>query len=356
MAGNLCRCTGYTAIVDAVAGRGAGPGRRGRPRAAGDDADSAGRRTGHGLRRRRRRRGGIDDRRCSRPRDRGELVAALAAMPATGRVLAGGTDLVRAMTKEHLRPDALVDLSGVAELAAVELRDGGLRVGAGATFARLQGDPLVLRHAPCLAAAAAEVGSVQIRNAATIGGNVANASPCADSLPPLLALGAQAELWDGAGARAPGARGTGAGRPGPHHPARRRGHRRVHRAARGQRPAQRRSSRSARAPTLSVARVSVAVAVRYDAAADAITAAAVAFGAVGETAFRDPLVEAALTGRSAAADTALRFAEHCVAAVERSIPDRATLGYKRHAVLGLADDAWQGLGFPSAFAPPRRRA
>jgi CO/xanthine dehydrogenase FAD-binding subunit len=289
------------------------------------------------------------------PRDRGELIAALAAMPVTGRVLAGGTDLVRAMSKEHLRPAALVDLSGVAELAAVELRDGRLRVGAGATFARLQGHPLVLRHAPCLAAAAAEVGSVQIRNAATIGGNVANASPCADSLPPLLALGAQAELWDGAGAvRLVPVEQVPAG-PG----------RTTLRAdeviAAFILPLAEGDQRSAFAKVgsrtaLSVARVSVAAAVRYDAAADAITAAAVAFGAVGETAFRDPLVEAALTGRSASADTALWFAEQCVAAVERSIPDRPTLGYKRHAALGLADDAWQGLGFPSAFAPPRHRA
>lgn len=289
------------------------------------------------------------------PRDRSELVAALAGMTAGGRVLAGGTDLVRAMTKEHLRPHPLVDLSGVAELGVVEFRDGLLRVGAGVTFARLQRDPLVLRHAPCLAAAAAEVGSVQIRNAATIGGNVANASPCADSLPPLLALGAQAELWDGAGVvRLVPVDQVPAG-PG----------RTTLRAdeviAAFILPLAASDQRSVfvkigSRTTLSVARVSVAAAVRYDDAADCITTAAVAFGAVGETAFRDPLVEAALTGRSASADTALWFAEHCVAAVERSIPDRATLGYKRHAVLGLADDAWQGLGFPSAFAPPRRRA
>ena len=67
------------------------------------------------------------------------------------------------------------------------------------TFTRLQADPLAARHARCLALAAAAVGSAQIRNVATVGGNVANASPCGDSIPALLALGAEVEVWDGAG-------------------------------------------------------------------------------------------------------------------------------------------------------------
>ena len=113
------------------------------------------------------------------PSTRAELVAALARTTPQSRLLAGGTDLVRALHRPGDEPDLLVDLSGLAELASVCLDGETLHVGALVTFTQLQWDPLVREHAPCLGLAAAQVGSTQIRNAGTLGGNVANASPCA---------------------------------------------------------------------------------------------------------------------------------------------------------------------------------
>ena len=85
------------------------------------------------------------------------------------------------------------------ELAAVRRDDGVLRVGAMATFSQLQADPVVRQKAACLAEAAAQVGSVQIRNIATVGGNVANASPCGDAIPALMALDARVTVLDADG-------------------------------------------------------------------------------------------------------------------------------------------------------------
>jgi CO/xanthine dehydrogenase FAD-binding subunit len=84
----------------------------------------------------------------------------------------------------------VLDLLGVAELAGIRPLPGGLEIGATTTFSQLRRSPLVARDFPALAAAAAEVGGWQIQNRATLGGNVANASPAGDSLPVLLALGA----------------------------------------------------------------------------------------------------------------------------------------------------------------------
>jgi xanthine dehydrogenase FAD-binding subunit len=280
------------------------------------------------------------------PRDRSELTAALGEMTPDSRLLAGGTDLVRAMTQQRHRPDLIVDLSALNELDHVTLDGGLLRVGAMTTFARLQADPLAIRHARCLALAAAAVGSAQIRNVATVGGNVANASPCGDSIPALLALGAEVEIWDAAGQtlrRPLEAVLAGSGRttlgPGEAIAG-------FAFAALGDGVRATFAKIGSRS-TLSVARLSVAVVVGYEAAEARFTTARVALGAVGETAFRDAQVEASLTGRRADSDTAFAFMEQCAAAVCRSIPGRHSLDYKCAAAVGLADDAWRGLDLTS---------
>jgi CO/xanthine dehydrogenase FAD-binding subunit len=284
------------------------------------------------------------------PRDRAELVEALARMTSQSRLLAGGTDLVREMNKNGLRPDLLVDLSDLDELRGVGITDGVIRIGALTTFARLQEDPVLRRHARCIADAAASVGSVQIRSAATIGGNVANASPCGDSIPALLALEAQAEIWDaggGATLRPVSEVVTGAGRtclqPGQAIAAF------VFPVLSGAWISSfaKVGSRSA----VTVARLSAAVAVEMRPDGRSIGEARVALGAVGETAFRDTLVESVLAGGRADARTGQGFAEACCDAVCRSIPGRYSLGYKCRAAAGLADDVWRGLGFPSPAEP-----
>ena len=123
----------------------------------------------------------------ARPATLAEAVALLAADGPDARILAGGTDLIIRLRDGTLRPRLVVDLKRIAELIPGIREDGGrLTIGATTVMTDIAADPLVRRHYPALAEAAAVVGSVQIRNRATLAGNVCNASPAADTVPPLL--------------------------------------------------------------------------------------------------------------------------------------------------------------------------
>jgi len=109
--------------------------------------------------------------------------------------VAGATDL---MVQEERWKSAqtLVDLTGVPEVSGtLEQRNGGILLGAALPLSQLIGHPLIREKFPILVEACRQIGSVQIQNRATLGGNIANASPAGDSLPPLNVL--DAELWIG---------------------------------------------------------------------------------------------------------------------------------------------------------------
>lgn len=109
------------------------------------------------------------------------------------KLVAGGTDLLPQLKNGLLKPARVIDLSGVDELRVLIAEDGrGFRVGASVTARRLERDPRIRALYTSLAESGALVGSVQVRNLATIGGNVCNAAPSADMAPPLLALDAEA--------------------------------------------------------------------------------------------------------------------------------------------------------------------
>jgi CO/xanthine dehydrogenase FAD-binding subunit len=140
----------------------------------------------------------------ARPRD---LAHALRLMSGAARgarpiPIAGGTDLfvyLNAGTPPSGR--VYLDLWGLDELRGVRADRRGLTVGALTTFSELREHALVRRRFPALAAAAAEIGARQIQNRATLGGNIANASPAGDSLPPLMALGAVVHTRSARGSR-----------------------------------------------------------------------------------------------------------------------------------------------------------
>jgi len=110
------------------------------------------------------------------------------------RALAGGTDLLVDLRERRQTPGLLVDVSTLAELAGIAPRDGALAIGAGTTVGALLASPLVAERAPALRRAAADFADYLTRNKATVGGNVANASPGADLTVPLLALDARLVL------------------------------------------------------------------------------------------------------------------------------------------------------------------
>ena len=112
-----------------------------------------------------------------------------------GRFLAGGTDLVIAMKEKGLVPKYIVDLKRIAGLSGIrEQGDGSIAIGALTTMREIETLPVITKKYPFLSQSAAEVGSIQIRNRATVGGNMANATPSADVAPSLIALNATAKI------------------------------------------------------------------------------------------------------------------------------------------------------------------
>jgi CO/xanthine dehydrogenase FAD-binding subunit len=112
----------------------------------------------------------------------------------------GGTDVLVGLNFDRERPEVLLNLNEVAELREVTRHDGTLRLGAGLTYTEAMQNPLAA-ELPALAEAARTVGSPQIRNRGTIGGNLGTASPAGDALPPLLVLQAEVELAGVGGTR-----------------------------------------------------------------------------------------------------------------------------------------------------------
>ena len=120
-------------------------------------------------------------------------VGLLAQAPGEARVLAGGTDLLVQLKTDLIAPDLVVDIKGIGELREVKREpSGGFRVGAAVTGAELKEHPELKTVWPGVIEAANLIGSTQIQGRATMGGNLCNASPAADSVPALIAAGAQA--------------------------------------------------------------------------------------------------------------------------------------------------------------------
>jgi len=210
IAGNLCRCTGYMQIVEAIqiaainagdAGIGRSAGRAlarpadeqsragDEPSFAGDEPSFAGGATWGGS-------GG------RAPTGGPELVpartldAALRILAETPlRPIAGGTDVMVELAAHGAPGSApLLDIRSLQELQGIRLEHGELFVGALTTYAEMRRSPLVAEHLPALAEMAAMVGAVQVQNRGTLGGNIVNASPAGDMLPVLLATDASIVL------------------------------------------------------------------------------------------------------------------------------------------------------------------
>ena len=121
-------------------------------------------------------------------------VALLAGARGDARVLAGGTDLLVQMRADILEPELIVDIKRIPETRAVTEDKGGWRIGAAVTGAELKEHPRLKGVWPGVIEAANLIGSTQVQGRATMGGNLCNGSPAADSVPALVAAGALASL------------------------------------------------------------------------------------------------------------------------------------------------------------------
>ena len=278
------------------------------------------------------------------PYDRPDtLPAALAILAREPRVvLAGGTDLYPA-TEAATLPGPILDIGALAGLDGIASTPEGLRIGALTPWSAIR-DAALPPALDALRQAAAEVGGVQIQNAGTIGGNLCNASPAADGVPPLLALDAEVELVSAAGTRR---------LP-------------LSRFLIGPRRTARRSDELLAAILVPAAAVlgrsvflklgarrylviSIAMAAARIALADGrVAAAALAVGACGPVATRLPAVEAALLGHP---PDPRRIDPAAVAAALAPIDDhRAPAGYRAEAAAELLGRAVAALALAG---PPR---
>jgi CO/xanthine dehydrogenase FAD-binding subunit len=131
-----------------------------------------------------------------------EAVAVLKQHGQSARVLAGGTDLIVQEREGRRNVGVMVDVKAIPELTGISIAsDGSLKVGAAASCANIYRNAEVQKRFPALIDSASLIGGIQIQSRASLGGNLCNSSPAADSIPTLIALGAQCEIAGPGGRR-----------------------------------------------------------------------------------------------------------------------------------------------------------
>ncbi len=265
------------------------------------------------------------------PSTAAELFALQHAHP-DARLMAGGTDLLVRLRHGSADTRPLVCLERLGGLREIVASGDGLLIGAGVSMARLAQDPLVARHCPVLAAAAATVGGPALRTMATLGGNLCTASPAGDTLPALHVLGARLLLRSAGGAREVDMAGfiTGPGRTtlqpgellvGVHVP--------DSRAF-----ATQHFEKVGRRQALAIAVASLAALLRFD-DEGRVAEARLAWGSVGPVIVGSPEAEAALVGRTLSRES-LGAAAALARAAASPIDDvRASAHYRRQLVGNL---------------------
>ncbi len=136
------------------------------------------------------------------PASRAELLELLSAGEPGRRILAGGTDLIVNVRLGFVKPTVVIDLKKIPAHREIAWDDReGLSIGPAVTINQMLGDRTVAKRFPALVSAGSQLASYQLRNRATVIGNLCNASPCADMAPPLLCLGAKLVLTSRRGSR-----------------------------------------------------------------------------------------------------------------------------------------------------------
>jgi CO/xanthine dehydrogenase FAD-binding subunit len=150
---------------------------------------------------RRQMRGNAEAHRLVAPGNLTGILELLASSPGKWTPIAGGTELMVAHAAGKLAAQNLVSLGGVSELRFIDARENSIVVGAGSTFHDLRADSVIASELPLLAKAATWIGAIANQSRATLGGNLVNASPAADSSPALLVYDAEVELISTRGSR-----------------------------------------------------------------------------------------------------------------------------------------------------------
>jgi len=278
----------------------------------------------------------------ARPGDLADVAPLIRGFDGQIAFVAGGTDLVIAQENAPW-PDLIVDIARTKGLDFIDIGKDAIRIGAATTLTALAADAGLGHALPMLCQAAAQVGSVQIRNRATIGGNIASAVPAGDLLPVLSCLQAQINIQRRGGRRDVldfDAVVTGRGETSLQNgdlitsmelPLRF-GKNRVSAFAKiGPRQ------------VLSIARINMAIQADYDRVRNRLGEVRIVAGALGPVPLRLRPVEAVASNREVDAELADDFMDALSAAVDDAIPGRYSQPYKRRAITGLGLDLLGGL-------------
>jgi aerobic carbon-monoxide dehydrogenase medium subunit len=267
-----------------------------------------------------------------------EAISLMSSLRGPTCLFAGGTDLLVEMREGMRRPAYLVNLKKIPGLAELTFDEhDGLRCGALVTVRTLETSPIVARHYRGLMCAARELGSIQVRNRATLAGNVCRASPSADTLPPLVADGARVVVH---GPQGPRTIEIGEFFTGPGRTLLRPDEVLVRFEIPAPAPSTGKSYlKHGRRKAMELATVGVAVSLTL--AAGRVEAARVVLGAVAPTPIRAPGAEALLIGESPSTDLIDAAAEAAEAAARPISDVRASADYRRQMVGVLTKRAIQ---------------
>jgi carbon-monoxide dehydrogenase medium subunit len=274
------------------------------------------------------------------PRNVAKALALLAEHGANAQLLAGGTDLIVKMRVHRSTPHLVIDAKKITELGRLKLGDDGLSIGAAVSCRRIYENRRIARLYPALTEAAALIGGIAIQGRASIGGNLCNAAPSADTIPALIALGAVVHLRSPRGERrlpveavctAPGRTVLAADEllvaiavpaPGPRSGAK--------------------FLRFIPRNEMDIAVVNAAASVTVDESGQRCTAARIAVGAVAPTPLYVPEAGAALIGRPVG-DEAIAAAAAAAREAARPIHDmRGTVEQRKHLTGVLVERAVRG--------------
>ncbi|WZL73837.1 FAD binding domain-containing protein [Clostridiaceae bacterium 35-E11] len=271
-----------------------------------------------------------------------ELTEALKDVDNNTYLISGGTDLIIKFRKDRIHSATVIDLKGIKELSYIKEEDGCIKIGAGTTFTEIGDHPLLQNHAACLVEGVCQIGSTQIRNVATIGGNVANAFAGADAIPGLIAMDAKVKVLNAQGetyVKEVEQILLGAGKN----------------SLKPDEaiieiiiPALGKDYQSAFAKVgsrsrVTIAKMNIAAVVKVNEDNQMIEDVRIVLGALGPKAFRSSMVENILIGKKISEGVAAAFTDALTKQVDLAIPGRKSRVYKREAVKGLGDEIYHKL-------------
>jgi len=271
------------------------------------------------------------------PRELDEALNILKEGNENACILAGGTDILVQLKHKKIAPDIILDLSRIKALDFIKEEEGFIKIGACTTFTEIERSDLINTRAAVLAEACRDIGSPQIRNRGTIGGNIANASPAADSVPALIALGARVTIKSSCGTREAAVEDVLAG---------------INRTTLKKdevitevffkTPNEYTSSafrKLGRRAALSIARISIALVMEKYPDKPMYKDAKIALGAVAKNPFRAEEAESLLINRELGEEEIKKWSEKISEIAAKTLGNRASAPFKRESIKGIAEEA-----------------